>query len=113
MIKIVCFSGGKDSTAMLIHLLETNQQIDEILYVDVGDWIWKSAQTHIHQVEKKLNVNITQLDVSNELKKGFERWGFPSFLNRWCTGVKRDAMKSYLKNKFGGGGNCSVHRLLC
>lgn len=103
MIKIVCFSGGKDSTAMLIHLLETNQQIDEILYVDVGDWIWKSAQTHIHQVEKKLNVNITQLDVSNELKKGFERWGFPSFLNRWCTGVKRDAMKSYLKNKFGGG----------
>lgn len=103
MIKIVCFSGGKDSTAMLIHLLETNQQIDEILYVDVGDWIWKSAQTHIQQVEEKLNVNITQLDVSDELKKGFERWGFPSFLNRWCTGVKRDAMKSYLKNKFGGG----------
>ena len=51
---ILCFSGGKDSTAMLIHLLENEKPIDEILYVDVGDWIWKSAKTHIQQVKDKL-----------------------------------------------------------
>ena len=100
---ICCFSGGKDSTAMLIHILENNLPLDEVLYVDVGDWMWKSAQPHIRQVEETLNVKITQLDVTDELDKGFQRWGFPSFLNRWCTGVKRDKMRDYLKNKFGGG----------
>ena len=44
---ICCFSGGKDSTAMLIHILENNLPLDEIIYCDVGDWIWESAKTHI------------------------------------------------------------------
>lgn len=100
MKKIVCFSGGKDSTAMLIHLIETGSQIDEILYIDVGDWIWKSAKEHLKLVKEKLDVDITVLDVSDELQKGFERWGFPSFINRWCTGVKRIAMRDYLREKY-------------
>ena len=100
MKKIVCFSGGKDSTAMLIHLLETKQQIDEILYVDVGDWMWKSAKDHIQQVQTKLNVDITIIDVSDELDKGFQRWGFPSMFNRWCTGIKKEVMGKYLKDKY-------------
>ena len=37
--KIVSYSGGKDSTAMLITLVENDAQIDDILYVDVGDWM--------------------------------------------------------------------------
>lgn len=40
MKKILCYSGGKDSTAMLIHILENGLQLDEILYIDVGDWMW-------------------------------------------------------------------------
>ena len=31
---IVSFSGGKDSTAMLLHLLELGEPIDEILFCD-------------------------------------------------------------------------------
>ena len=98
---VVSYSGGKDSTAMLIHLLENNRQIDDILYVKVGDWIWDCAEEHNRQVEKKLGVNITTIDVSDEIKKGFERWGFPSILNRWCTGIKRDTMRNYIQNKYG------------
>ena len=100
MKKILCFSGGKDSTAMLIHLLETGSQIDEILYIDVGDWMWDSAKEHLEKVKETLDVDITVLDVSDELRKGFERWGFPSFINRWCTGVKRIAMRDYLREKY-------------
>lgn len=112
LIKIVCFSGGKDSTAMLIHLLENNQQIDEILYVDCGDWIWKSAKNHIRQVEDKLGVKITVLDISDKLHQGFERWGFPSFLNRWCTGEKREAMRKYILEKYREREHLAIHWLL-
>lgn len=97
---ICCFSGGKDSTAMLIYILKNNLPLDEIIYCDVGNWIWKSAKDHIQQVEEKLGVKIHKIDITNELDTGFQRWGFPSFLNRWCTGFKRDKMKEYLKNKY-------------
>ena len=112
MNKILCFSGGKDSTAMLIHLLETGQQIDEILYCDCGDWMWKSAKTHIKQVEDKLQVKITVLDISDKLEQGFKKWGFPSFFNRWCTGEKREAMKHYLLEKYGEREHCAIHWIL-
>ena len=98
---ILCYSGGKDSTAMLIHLLENKRPIDEILYVDVGDWVWESSKEHLKRVKDTFNVDITILDVSNELRKGFEKWGFPSFLNRWCTGIKRETMRKYLREKYG------------
>ena len=98
---------------MLIHLIENNKPIDEILYVDVGNWIWNCCKDHLKQVEDTFDVNITRLDVSDELRKGFERWGFPSFLNRWCTGIKREAMKAYLKEKYREREHCAIHWLLC
>lgn len=33
---IVSFSGGKDSTAMLLRMLEENMPVDEILFYDTG-----------------------------------------------------------------------------
>lgn len=92
--------GGKDSTAMLITILESHLLLDEILYVDVGDWMWESAKPHIKHMEENFGVDITILDATEKLEKGFQRWGFPSFFNRWCTGVKRDMMRDYLKSKY-------------
>lgn len=33
---LVSFSGGKDSTAMLLKMLETGMQIDAVLFCDTG-----------------------------------------------------------------------------
>ena len=33
-LHIVSFSGGKDSTAMLLHMMELGMQIDIVLYCD-------------------------------------------------------------------------------
>lgn len=100
MKKIVCFSGGKDSTAMLIHLIKNDKQVDDIIYVDMGEWMWDCAKDHIRKVEETLNVKIKVLGVGDEICKGFKRWGFPSMINRWCTGIKRDIMKKYLKKEY-------------
>ena len=85
---------------MLIDLLNKGSQIDDILYVDVGDWMWDEAKAHIKDVEKKLGVEITILNVQDEINKGFSKWGFPSIFNRWCTGVKRIVMKEYISSKY-------------
>ena len=60
----------------------------------------KNAKEHIHKVEETLNVKINILSVEDEISKGFQRWGFPSMINRWCTGIKKDTMKKYLKKKY-------------
>ena len=97
---ILCYSGGKDSTAMLIHCLKEHYPIDEILYVDCGDWMWDCTSNHLQQVEETLNVKITSLSIQDKLDAGFKKWGFPSFVNRWCTGEKREIMKQYIKEHY-------------
>ena len=98
---ILCFSGGKDSLAMLIHVLTNKLPLDEVLYVDMGEWMWqREAADVLIQVNELFNVDITRISVYDEIKKGFRKWGFPSFINRWCTGIKREAMKKYLKKTY-------------
>lgn len=51
MKHIVSFSGGKDSTAMLLKMLENNMQIDEIIYCDTGK-DFPQMYEHIKQVKQ-------------------------------------------------------------
>jgi len=100
MKKILCFSGGKDSTALLIYIYMNNLQLDEVIYIDMGSWIWDYAKDHIKQVELKFNLKITVINAQTELETGFKKWGFPHFRNRWCTGIKRELIRKYLQNKY-------------
>lgn len=51
MIKhIVSFSGGKDSTAMLLMMLEKEMQIDDIVFMDTGVE-FPEMYEHIEKVE--------------------------------------------------------------
>jgi 3'-phosphoadenosine 5'-phosphosulfate sulfotransferase (PAPS reductase)/FAD synthetase len=102
---IVSFSGGKDSTAMLLMMLERGMQIDEIRCFDTG-WEFPQMYDHWKQVEAYIGREITIL----RPKKSFEYWmlerpvvrrkdgfvrtgyGWPSALRRWCTSEKRGAL---------------------
>lgn len=50
MKHIVSFSGGKDSTAMLLRMLEENMPIDKIIFVDTGK-DFPDMLEHIKQVQ--------------------------------------------------------------
>ena len=56
MKHIVSFSGGKDSTAMLLRMLEEKMPIDEIIYCDTGK-DFPEMHKHIKQVDEYIYTN--------------------------------------------------------
>lgn len=103
MKHVALYSGGKDSTAVLILLKKHGLPLNEILYADVGSWMWPGVQKHMTQVEEYMEMPITYLDISKKMEEGFKKWGFASPLTRWCTAIKRDSMNRYLKQYIGEG----------
>lgn len=99
-MNIISYSGGKDSTAMIIKLIENDVNIDEILYVDMGKWIWEEVEEHNNKVEKKLGIKITKLKLEEDLETELIKYGFPSIHNRWCTGIKNNTMRKYINKKY-------------
>lgn len=55
---VVSFSGGKDSTAMLLKMTELGMPIDCILFCDTG-LEFPAMYEHIKSVEKRIGKNIT------------------------------------------------------
>ena len=114
---VVNFSGGKDSTAMLLHMIELEMQIDEIIFCDTGAE-YPQTYAHIDRVEEYIKRPITRLKAEHDFewyllhketrpikKDGVEkphRYGYswPSAINRWCTTtLKVNAMKTYFKGR--------------
>ena len=111
-LHIVSLSGGKDSTAMLLRMLEEKMPVDIILFCDTGlefDAMYK----HIDKLGKYINQPITRLKApypfeyyfyeyspprrnpTLEGRNGFS-WAGPR--NRWCTSVlKTRVINAYLR----------------
>ena len=109
-INIVSFSGGKDSTAMLLMMIEQNMKIDEIIFIDTGVE-FPPMYNHIKKVEMFINRPITILKSDKSFEyymfdhiksrgknKGQKGYSWSDFRNRWCTSrLKKDVIKKYLK----------------
>lgn len=106
MRRIVSFSGGKDSTAMLLMMVEKNIRFDDIVFFDTTKE-FPAAYEHIKKVESYINKKITRIALEFDYwfgehvktkgkNKGQKGYGWPDFKNRWCTTLKREAMRKYL-----------------
>ena len=111
---VIALSGGKDSTAMLLTMLENNERIDYILFLDTG-WEFPQMLEHINKLEKYINKKIwrlyPQLPFEYVLykkpmrKKGgvnkgkVMRYGkgWPRPRIRWCTGEKVYTLTHFYK----------------
>lgn len=106
------FSGGKDSTAMLLLMLEKKIRVDEIVFCDTG-MEFPGMYDHIGRVEKYIGRKITHL--KNEYS--FEHYmfkrqktrgvnmhtpglGWPMPTMRWCTHrLKMEVLQRYFKGR--------------
>ena len=110
MKHIVSFSGGKDSTAMLLMMIEKEMPIDQIIFCDTGKE-FPAMYEHIQKVEKYIEREITVLKneksfdyILGEYTKISRKGetiigkGWMDFRFRWCSGdLKRDVVKKHLK----------------
>lgn len=118
-LHVVSFSGGKDSTAMLLRMVEEGYPIDIILYCDTG-LEFPEMEEHIRKVEEYIGRPITRLKAEKDymyyatehiktvrsnkvegFKPGDKRkgYGYPSVFSRWCTRIlKVDVIAKYLRD---------------
>lgn len=112
MKHIVSFSGGKDSTAMLLKMVELKMPIDEIRFFDAGTWDYPHLADHINKVEKYIKIPIHRMKfkytydelfyhpknskIPYSAKGGF---GWPVWNHRWCTGKKMETLRQGLTRK--------------
>jgi 3'-phosphoadenosine 5'-phosphosulfate sulfotransferase (PAPS reductase)/FAD synthetase len=108
-MNIVSFSGGKDSTAMLLMMLEKGIPIDRVICVDTTKE-FPQMYEHIKKVQKMiypLKIDTMQFDYdyyfSEHIKtkgknKGKKGYGWCDMTMRWCTGEKKSCIRKYMKN---------------
>lgn len=100
---VVALSGGKDSTAMLLMMLEKDIVVDEIVFCDTTVE-FPGMYDHLDKLEQNLGRKITRLIPDHDFeyyvlyheKKNSKvpktskyynttGYGFPTFQVRWCT----------------------------
>jgi len=111
---IVSFSGGKDSTTMLLMMLEKGMQIDEIVFCDTK-LEFPKMYVYIEKIKEyiklKYDMNITTISAEDGWDEWFYRikkrgkyigtiYGFPMTLRAWCNDrIKMKPINNYYKKQ--------------
>ena len=87
---IICLSGGKDSTAMLLMMIEKGMKIDDILFCDTGVE-FPEMYAHLKKLQDYIGREITVLKAEHDFEyyllhkvktrgahKGQVGYGFPN-----------------------------------
>lgn len=110
LLNIISFSGGKDSTAMLLMMIEKRMKIDKIVNVDTTKE-YPEMYDHIEKVKKyicPLKIETVKIDFDYWLgehvktrgkNKGKTGYGWCDFRNRWCTALKQEAISKIAKSQ--------------
>ena len=109
---VVNLSGGKDSTAMLLRMIEENYPIDEILFCDTG-MEFPELYAHLERLERETGRTITRLRSplsfeyyfsehtpkrKNPRLAAYHGFSWPGPRARWCTGrLKINIIERYLR----------------
>jgi len=97
---IASFSGGKDSTAMVVRMIEIGDRLDEVVYCDTG-MEFPAMYDHIAKVKEHVEANgvkfvtlepdfpfewgLYQKPVQSRTLGEIQGYGWPMIHFRWCT----------------------------
>ena len=102
---IASCSGGKDSIAMVLHLIKNNKPLDEVIFCDTGVE-YPEIYQNIRNLERfvsTFNIPFTRLKndfIDLMLNHKYTKKCWPMFNFRWCTDlIKVKPQKRYLDNK--------------
>lgn len=115
-MNIVSFSGGKDSSAMLLRMIELNKPIDKIIFADTG-MEYPETYNQVNRIEKEIGQKIERLKPKKDWDYYFYRTvkkgkyagqikGFP-FVVLPCW-AQRDLKFNPLKKAQGKGNNVFI-----
>ena len=109
---VLSLSGGKDSTAMLLRLLEEKQPVDLILFCDTG-LEFPQMYEHLARLQAYIDRPIIRLKAEHDFEYYFFDYtpkrknpalsqhkglSWPGPRGRWCTGIlKTRVINAYLK----------------
>ncbi len=101
-MNIISYSGGADSTALLIYCRENNISYEEVIYME--DWFpypGQEMEKYFIYIEKKFNIKITKLPC-NRLEIIRKNGGHhPRLPYPYCCRIKSEIFKNYVKEKYG------------
>lgn len=113
---VASFSGGKDSTAMVLHMIERGDHLDEVIFCDTT-MEFPAMLRHVEKVKKVIEdagIKFTTLRADHDFKYylaeyevknrkpnsehyGVTGYGWAGHLSRWCTStLKTDVIARYL-----------------
>lgn len=114
---VACFSGGKDSTAMVLRMIELREPLDEVMFCDTT-MEFPGMLRHVEKVrqvieaagikfaelraEHDFEYYLTAHEVKNRKTDsdlhGKPGYGWAGHLSRWCTStLKADVMAAHLR----------------
>lgn len=104
-LHVVSLSGGKDSTAMLLRMLEEGMRVDIILFCDTG-LEFPEMYEHLDKLERDIGRTITRIRSMHTFEyfltqkeilvkkakdsRNYRGYGWSGPLNRWCTKELKD-----------------------
>lgn len=95
---IVSYGGGVNSTAMILHMIQHEMPIDNIVFIDAGAE-YKSTLDYVRYFESKIDRPISIISRDEGLYDYcYNRRKIPSLRWRWCTTTfKRRVLAKWLK----------------
>lgn len=113
---VASFSGGKDSTAMVLKLIEEHKQLDEVIFIDTTVE-FPEIYNNVERIKKYVESNGIKFSIlrannsfeyyllehkvvpKNKEKQIRNGYGFPNIHFRWCTRrLKVEVSDRYFKN---------------